>query len=194
MQIASHNSWTFAPVKQWYLRPLAFMARCQRINIKEQLEQGVRSFDLRVRYNKDMFIMAHGIFKYNYTLPQLHDDLQTISNHSRTTQENISIRVIHEVRNKSQYTEDSRFYFSEFCFNLEYGYPSITFYGGNNLYNGEKDYQFKDDFSIEGKYSSVCPPKIDDLYPYLYARLNNHSNIQKGTTKDLLMIDFVDIK
>ena len=37
-------------------------------------------------------------------------------------------------------------------------------------------------------------PRLDDLWPWLYARLFNHCNIQAGTTHEWLMIDFVDIQ
>ena len=37
-------------------------------------------------------------------------------------------------------------------------------------------------------------PRLDDLWPWLYARLFNHRNIQAGTTHEWLMIDFVDIQ
>ena len=43
-------------------------------------------------------------------------------------------------------------------------------------------------------YSSVCPPKIiDDWWPWLFAYLNNKKIKEKGTNKDILLIDFVNI-
>jgi hypothetical protein len=30
MKIASHNSFTYLRPRRWYMRPFAFMARCQR--------------------------------------------------------------------------------------------------------------------------------------------------------------------
>ena len=71
----------------------------------------------------------------------------------------------------------------------------MTFFGGNRKY----DWKVVHDFGIQeptldDKYSSTTGSKIDDLWPWLYARLNNKSNIQNGTNKDVLFIDFIGSK
>jgi hypothetical protein len=49
--------------------------------------------------------------------------------------------------------------------------------------------------TCEENYSSVMPPKwLDDWFPWLYAKLNNRKILSKGTDKDILLIDFVNIK
>lgn len=64
--IGSHNSLTYLPVKQWYLKPFGWMARCQSKTLNEQFYiYGVRLFDFRVRFDKDGGIIhAHGPFKF----------------------------------------------------------------------------------------------------------------------------------
>ena len=77
---------------------------------------------------------------------------------------------------------------------LEKTFPHIRFYGGRNLYNYENDYNFGYEPSEEGVYSSVQDPKIiDDWFPWIFAKINNKKTFKKGTDKDILAIDFVNI-
>ena len=39
MIIGSHNSWSYLPPKHWWMRPFAFMARCQSCDIQAQYEK-----------------------------------------------------------------------------------------------------------------------------------------------------------
>ena len=103
------------------------------------------------------------------------------------------VRILHEVRTKKRYTNESVDNFVDYVQKLEGRFSNIKFWCGKNLYNWENDYNFWYTPSCEEKYSSVCPPKIlDDWWPWLYARLNNKKIIKEGTDKDILLIDFVE--
>jgi hypothetical protein len=82
--------------------------------------------------------------------------------------------------------------FKEFCKYIEETYTEIKFWCGKNLVDWTTEYEFSNNPSCEEKYSSVCPPKIiDDWIPVVYAKLNNKKILEKGTDKDILLIDFV---
>lgn len=190
--IGSHNSWSYLKPKSFWMRPFAFMAKCQRQDIKYQyLFFGVRCFDLRVKFDKDgKLSVAHGSMVYDIDKEGLLKDLQFINNRTITCY----VRVLHEVRNKRAYNEKSINYFKEFCNEIVEAYPNIKFWCGRNLYNWSIDYEFSEHPTCEEKYSSVCPPKIiDDWFPFIYAKLNNSKIKNKGTDKDILLIDYVDI-
>lgn len=46
---ASHNSLTAYPVKRWYMKLLQPFSRCQEKGIDEQINAGVKFFDIRLR-------------------------------------------------------------------------------------------------------------------------------------------------
>lgn len=61
MELGSHNSLTYLPVKQWYLKPFKWVAKCQSKTIDEQFcDYGVRLFDIRVKFNNGEPVVAHG--------------------------------------------------------------------------------------------------------------------------------------
>ena len=63
MRIATHNSATGEPghgLISWLVTPFA---KCQSKTITEQLEAGVRYFDIRVKKTKRGWVGAHGIWE-----------------------------------------------------------------------------------------------------------------------------------
>jgi hypothetical protein len=85
------------------------------------------------------------------------------------------------------------------CASFEDGCPHIQFWCGRNLYNWEKDYAMfgepTDDPTCEENYGSVVPGKkwLYGWWPWLYARTHNKAIKARGTDKDILLIDYVDL-
>lgn len=192
MILGSHNSWSYLPPRRWWMRPIAFMAKCQRADIRTQYEQyGVRCFDLRVRFNKHgLGIVAHGIVEYCFTASKIYEDLAWLD-----TKGDAYVRVIHEVRSVKQYKSRRRDLFRQFCERIEDSYKNIHFWCGRELYCWGYDYHFQgDEPTCEERYASVCPPElIDDWWPWFYARTHNRYALATGTKSDIMLIDFVDI-
>ena len=189
--LGSHNSWSFLPPKHWWMTPFSFMAHCQRVDIRQQYELGVRCFDLRLLVSKNGGVsVAHGLMKYSITIDELLEDLQWIDD-----QGGCYVRILHEARTGSQYTETAKNVFCTWCDIFKNRFHNIRFWCGRNLYNWQVDYDFGQDPSCHEDYSSVSDPKyIDDWWPYLYAKTHNRKIREKGTDCDILLIDYVDIK
>jgi len=195
MVIGSHNAWTFLRPRKWWMRLLAFTARCQHYNIYEQhLIFHSRCFDLRVRFDGDRFVVAHGIIEYEITKDDILDDLRWFSVLS-TKDEPIYIRVINEIRSYRKYNADEVERFAAFCKEIEECFPTLVFFCGMNLLpEPSVDYDFGNTVTCEELYASVRKPRIiDDWWPWWYARFHNKKNIAKGTDRDVLLIDFVNI-
>jgi hypothetical protein len=192
MIIGSHNSWSYLKGKKWWMNLFHFMAKCQDCDIRTQYEEyGVRCFDLRVKYDKNgKTIFSHGQYVYDYTIEQMSKDLQFLD-----SKKDCYVRVLHEARNSKEYTEENIELFRAFCNAMENALTDTKFWCGRNLVNWKVDYEFRENPSCEEKYSSVMAPRlIDDWYPRLYARGNNKKNIEAGTDKDILLIDFVNYR
>ena len=114
--LGSHNSWSYLPVRKWWMKPLIFAAKCQDLNIKDQYNiYNVRCFDLRIRFDEnDGLIVAHGIIEYDINVIELLRCLKVINSWG-----NCYIRVIHEVRTKKAHTQFSVNCFKEFCNSIE---------------------------------------------------------------------------
>lgn len=204
MKIASHNSFTYLRPRRWYMRPFAFMARCQRVSWGRQLVGfDVRLFDLRVRFDKKTGepYFCHGFMRYEGNVYVVLNALAEVSVNINT---DIFIRVVLEDKKPTQW-EEALFY--DFCEYVEYVGGRVHAFGGNDRSDWDckhPHYNFKTPLqNLNDKYSSTTTlfPKglkwlrfLDDLCPVLYARLHNRRNIERGTSHEWLFIDFVDIQ
>lgn len=190
MKLASHNSLTYLPCKKWYMIPFNFVAKCQRVSLERQyVKYGIRMFDFRVAFNKaSVPYICHGLMDYK---GDIYDFLEYLNKHKDTR-----VRIILEKENN----KNSEELFVKFCKALEQSYPNIRFFGGIKKKGWKQLYKFKYNPKYDDKYASNNTANkttgiiIDDLYPYIYARLNNEKNIKKGTDKSWLFIDFIDIR
>lgn len=200
--IGSHNSLSYLPPKRWWMRPFAWMARCQRADyIKQHHDYGVKLFDLRVWFDKKGNIQVrHG--RMQYDIDSSHIDL--FLSHLNAWGD-CSLRVILEEDWHAYhlpYSGMAEMWFRKFCDNITSRYENITFFGGNRKCDWRVLYEFDNDVILDDKYSSTTSlfkskkgwlAKIDDLFPWLYARLHNKENFENGTD-EWLFIDFVDIR
>lgn len=192
--LGSHNAWTFLTPKKWWMKLIRFTAKCQAYTIQGQYAiWKSRCFDLRVRFNdKGELVVAHGIIEYDYNKEQLIKDL-TYLNEKTTT---VYVRVIHEVRNNKQNTTQSIELFKQFCKEIETTFQHIKFFCGMDVMPQPTTlYNFNNNPTCQELYASVTKPYLlDDWFPWIYAITHNKKNIKKGTDKDILLIDFVNIQ
>lgn len=103
---------------------------------------------------------------------------------------------------KDQSKQELLFY--EFCEYCLANYKNIRFFGGNRKYDWKVVYNFPEEPKLDDKYSSTTnifggdkehwTAKLDDIWPWLYAKLNNKKNIKKYNDDSILFIDFVNIR
>lgn len=200
--IGSHDSMTYLPVKQWYYKPFKWMAKCQSKNLEEQfVDYGVRLFDFRVRFDGTEPVMAHGpiVFKGD-----IRDYLEYLDLSAELGCENVYVRLLLESNKPMKDQETQELLFQEFCEYCIHKYPNLTFFGGRRKYDWKIIYEFKDDPQLNDLYSSTTnifglskdhwTAKIDDLWPWLYAKLHNKKNYNKCNDAGILFIDFVNIR
>ncbi|MBR6907991.1 hypothetical protein IKN40_05920, partial [bacterium] len=176
MKIGSHNSFTYLPVKQWWMKLFRFVGRCQRVDYLKQLELGVTFFDLRIRFDENqMPVICHGAMKFKHSDTFISDMMKDI----QKNYPGITMRVVLEINNKDSYQE---FCFRQFCKDIETKYDKINFCGGNNRTDWLCEnplYKFKNPLpNLWGMYSSTTSlftsssyilKKIDDWIPFFYA-------------------------
>ena len=190
MVIGSHNSWSYHRARRWWLRPLAWMAKCQRVPIATQYDVfGVRCFDLRVRFSRDGHLrVAHGLCEYDITDNRLFDDLNYLN-----AKGDCLVRVLHEVRTKRAHTEERVRKFRRLMSAMEGRYVAIRFWCGRNLATWEVDYQFYEpDPSCAERYGSVCQRWMG-WWPWLWAWRHNAEAKARKYAEQVLLVDYVDI-
>lgn len=205
--IGSHNSLTYLPVRQWYLKPFGWMARCQSKPILDQFANyNIRLFDFRVRFKNGEPIIAHGPFEFKSGKDcTILEFLFWVNEAAKSFNTPAYVRLILESNKKMKDQDKQELCFQEFCEYCIHKYPNITFFGGNRKYDWKVVYEFNvinpiliDKYSsttnIFGGKKDSWTAKLDDFWPWLYAKLYNKKNYAEHTGRDVLFIDFVNIK
>lgn len=194
MTKASHNTFSYSEPLQWWLRPFAFVARCQSKTLTEQVEAGVRVFDLRIRQDKNgEWIIAHNAFIYVRGIKILHA-LEWLNDMARESDLPVYVRVLHEVRNQRQARQSSSVAFNSLCDWMQHEYRHIMFFGGQRVMDWRQDYMFPTvgDIDYIERHASVRWPKWLHWWPWLYARLYNEEIEKEYRDKEeVVFMDFV---
>lgn len=206
MFIGAHNTMSYLPPKQWWMRPFKFIAQCQRKDYKTLHEQyNVDALDLRIFYDKNQNLeFRHGICRYSA------DNFDEILQYCDDNK--MYVRFLFEYRKTTENRDDIELLISKFtvlCKEVEEKYPNVKFYGGFITETGVVLYDFKNEVNEIGFYSSVTSlfgdddkswiRYIDDWCPWLYAKLNNKKNMEANAVKykdqDIcIAYDFNDMK
>lgn len=203
MLIGSHNTMTYQPPKKWWAKLIKFTAKCQSANLYDQFyKYNCRLFDFRIRYDKNgELTFAHGIVEFHGNVSTY---IKLLDQFAEDVNEPVYARIALESNSPMKDQDLQEEHFAYFCEYIQKECPHITFFGGRRKYDWAKIYEFYTvEPEIEDKYSSTTElfggkhgslrAKIDDIWPWLYAKLHNKKNRKIGTTKDYLFIDFVNI-
>ena len=203
MKLTTHNTMSYQKPKQLWAKIIPFVARCQSVDYIKQYELGAIGFDLRLFWDKKGNLeFRHGIV--SYPADNIWEVLDFIRDH------NLYVRILFELRsyNKKHIKniDELKDKFREFCKEIEDKYPTVKFYGGCATCDWEQLYVFKNDEHIPeiGLYSSNTSlfkssnnflRIIDDLCPWIYAKLMNRKNIEKyKDSEQYISVDFINIQ
>lgn len=180
MILGSHNTMSYLPVRRWWMKPFAWVARCQSKDICEQYDSGVRLFDLRVGFTRNGKLhFRHGLIGYKGSVA---DALRLLCSWGDTT-----VRIILEERSSDW---DSFFRnFVNYVVIWEGLYPNIKFVAGVRKHGWV---QLCDLPQIESDMLQWCASmqggKLSALCPWLWAK--HHAEVPQSNKKYLLK-DFV---
>ena len=203
MKLTTHNTMSYQKPKQLWAKIIPFVARCQSVDYIKQYELGAVGFDLRLFWDKNGNLeFRHGIV--SYPADNIWEVLDFIRDHD------LYVRVLFELRsyNKKHVknVETLKTTFKDFCKEIEDKYPTVKFYGGCATCDWEQLYNFKNDEHMPelGLYSSNTSlfkssnkflRIIDDLCPWIYAKLMNRKNMKKyKDSEQYISVDFINIQ
>ena len=206
MIIGLHNFFTSLPIKDWWLKPFSYIAKCQKSNdfitsLVNITTKGYKDIclDLRVYYNNETntFEPAHGSMSYKWlsnsglfyyldTLEELQID---------KILQKVYIRLILE-------RPGGEDHFKILCNYLESKYFTLKFYGGVCKEGWKPIYTFNTDDKVELRTIQCVSSMAQDarwyekFIPILYAKRMNKKNLEKykdfSDKSAIILFDFVN--
>lgn len=181
MEIGTHNSMTYLKPKKWYLYPFQFLAKCQNKTIEQQYSEGIRLFDIRISYTKNKEIeFRHGLMAFK---GNVYKTLRYLNSKNTPTK----IRILLET-SKTDKEKEAMFIFDVKSF--QQLFPNLTFYEGRRKSNWEQLLSLPT-LDICQLVSSMAGEGLFKIWPWLYAKVFNKSNIKNYSEEKPLLIDFL---
>ena len=206
MNIISHNTFSYLPVRQWWMKPFGWLARCQSMDISDQFSYGMTGIDLRIRFDrKGHPVLAHGMVEYDADAMRI---IAILKDWDITNGNGTCMRVMLETTSCMNDIERRRqkLLFADMCRYLKALFNNIVLWGGWPRDEwGKKVYDFgTDEPSVTEMHASVAWRNSDNRFrrtfswlPNLWirswAKRHNNEIISKAQT-DWCMIDFVEYR
>ena len=204
MLIGSHNTMTYLKPRKWWMWFGRFIAKCQNKTIEEQYKSGARWFDLRICFHElsDTLIhpmFAHGAMEYKGKTPEEVFEFLSSKNdaYCRIILEKGNEEDLFKIYVKKWMTDYPNLKVTQIAKKGEWENllePNTNApYGGKDAYASANGYYPKYE-----NWPGILRTKtwsgllIDDLCPWIYAKLHNKKNLEKyKNDKIILLIDFV---
>lgn len=187
MKLGTHNSMSYLEPKKWYMKPFRFIAKCQNKSIEEQFEMGARMFDIRISYDK------FGVPEFRHGSMAFKGDVEEVFKYLNSRKTKVYVRLLLETPGK--YPTLNEISFVKDCRIWEEEYKKIVFFCGRRKSDWEVLYNFKyKEPNINQYVSSMMGNKLDDIWPWLYAKLHNKKNFKECSKTKWALFDFIDIR
>lgn len=180
MILASHNTMTYLPPKKWWMKIFKSIYQCQNIAFWQQIDLGVKYFDIRISFDK------FGQPEFRHGFVAFKGDVLTLFK-LLNEENNIICRIVLE-----RVTDDIDYdLFRALCKTIQEQYSNITFTCGEYKKTKEVIYDFENHIPATEMYGSVRGKGLEKIFPKLYAKRYNKELKEQYIDKGYLMIDFV---
>lgn len=194
--LGSHNSLSYLPCRKWWMYLINFAAKCQSKTLSEQFHDGVRYFDIRLKWDsrKETWIIAHGLIEYKGNIRRV---LETLNSLAEFYNEKLYVRFMLEYNKRPNDEATKIIKLRNFVRYARGEYSNITYHLIETKWDEKVIETYSNNIVLIHSYSSVLGWKRFFLIPYLYAKLHNKENRKnfKNSLEDkdikVLMLDFV---
>lgn len=197
--LGSHNSLSSYPCA-WYIKPFNIFSKCQSKTLEEQLENGVRFFDIRIKMKPNgKYAIAHGLALYK--TKDISSIMKILSDYGDKNEKIIFVRILLEYNKAPKDVNKIIIKLKELYYNMV-PHLWVSMCGVYSKWDNKQIVAPESDNiiynpTITHKYSSCIGWKrFIYCIPYLYAK--KHNKEFKKSYKDILdsetnvlLLDFV---
>lgn len=195
MQTGSNNSFSYLNHDRWWNILTKWFSQYQTKDYEKQyLIYGIRTFDVGLAVNKQgKLVLRYDGNTYNFT--HLYEAFDYF-NKQGDVRVNVFLDESFEERMNDNNEEIIR-KFKEFCYNLEFMYLDIIFYGGYRKFDMKQIYTFnkKEDDEIEivnindvSNFYSI----VTRVFPFMRKRLNDKYKKKYEGKRVILLLNYIE--
>lgn len=193
--LGSHNSLSYLPCKRWWMYLINWAAKCQSKTLSEQFHDGVRYFDIRLKWDdKECWVIAHGLIEYKGNIRRVLETLDSLADYYN---ERIYVRFLLEYNKRPDDEATKIIKLRNFVRYARGEYSNIMYHLIETKWDEKVIERYSNNIVLIHSYSSVLGWKRFFLIPYWYAKFHNKENrktfknILEDKANRVLMLDFV---
>lgn len=194
--LGSHNSLSYLPCRKWWMYLINWAAKCQSKTLSEQFHDGVRYFDIRLKWDdkKENWVIAHGLIEYKGNIRKV---LETLDSLADFYNKKLYVRFLLEYNKRPDDEATKIIKLRNFVTYARVEYSNIMYHLIETKWDEKIIKHYIKDMVLVHAYSSVLGNKRFFWIPYWYAKIHNKESRKtcKSTLEDkvnrVLMLDFV---
>lgn len=194
--LGSHNSLTYLPCRKWWMYLINWATKCQSKTLSEQFHDGVRYFDIRLKWDnrKETWIIAHGLIEYKGNIRRV---LETLDSLAEFYNKKLYVRFMLEYNKRPDDEAIKIIKLRNFVRYARGEYSNIRYHLIETKWDEKVIEIYSNNITLIHSYSSVLGCKRFFCIPYWYAKFHNKENRKtfKNSLEDkddkVLMLDFV---
>lgn len=194
--LGSHNSLTYLPCRKWWMYLINWAAKCQSKTLSEQFHDGVRYFDIRLKWDsrKETWIIAHGLIEYKGNIKRVLETLNSLADYYN---EKLYVRFLLEYNKRPDDEATKIIKLRNFVRYARGEYSNIMYHLIETKWDEKVIETYSNNIILIHSYSSILGWKRFLWIPYWYAKIHNKESRKncKSTLEDkvnrVLMLDFV---
>lgn len=194
--LGSHNSLSYLPCKRWWMYLINWATKCQSKTLSEQFHDGVRYFDIRLKWDsrKETWIITHGIIEYKGNIRRV---LETLNSLVEFYNEKLYVRFILEYNKRPDDEATKIIKLRNFVRYARGEYSNIMYHLIETKWDEKVIETYSNNIILIDFYPNFLECKRFFWIPYWYAKFHNKENRKtfKNSLEDkanrVLMLDFV---
>ena len=170
-------------------------AKCQSKTLSEQFHDGVRYFDIRLKWDdKEGWVIAHGLIEYKGNIRRVLETLDSLADYY---DEKLYVRFLLEYNKRPDDEATKIIKLRNFVRYARGEYSNIMYHLIETKWDEKVIERYSNNIVLIHSYSSVLGWKRFFLIPYWYAKFYNKENrktfknIIEDKANRVLMLDFV---
>ena len=193
--LGSHNSLSYLPCKRWWMYLINWIAKCQSKTLSEQFHDGVRHFDIRLKWDdKEGWVIAHGLIEYKGNIRRVLETLDSLADYY---DEKLYVRFLLEYNKRPDDEATKIIKLRNFVRYARGEYSNIMYHLIETKWDEKVIEIYYNNIVLIHSYSNILGWKRFFLIPYWYAKFHNKENrktfknILEDKANRVLMLDFV---
>lgn len=191
--IGSHNTFSYLPIKNRWRKIFKPWYKCQDKDIIQQIDNGARFFDIRVKFDKKGLLnIVHNKVVFDINEIQFWRLMVDVKNLAKELNTKLYFRVILDIRKEPKDKKHQLKFFKSFIYQFNKFDERICLDHSIIYWNWDYTYYYNNQFNIIEDHASVKAK----WYEYIlgtkyYATKVGYKYINEHSSKNIYLLDFI---